>query len=61
MTADQAIERWGSRAKNPEFRRGYQDGWSGLKIDRDALHGLYGQGYVIGHYNRWREAIHAQA
>ena len=60
MTADQAIERWGG-AENPEFRRGYQDGWSGLKIDLDALCGLYGQGYVIGHYTRWREAIHAQA
>ena len=60
MTADQAIERWGG-AENPEFRRGYQDGWSGLKIDLDALCGLYGQGYVIGHYDHWREATNAQA
>ena len=60
MTADQAIERWGG-AEKPEFRRGYQDGWSGLKIDRDALRGLYGQGYVIGHYDCWREATNAQA
>ena len=60
MTANQAIERW-SRVEKPEFRRGYQDGWSGLKIDLDALCGLYGQGYVIGHYDRWREATNAQA
>ena len=57
-----AVERWGN-ASDEDFRAGFRAGWldRGLGIHlstvASSVRGTYGQGYVIGHYDRGRAEV----